>query len=443
MIVSEYERAFNAPDVTTERMKAAINRWFSLYYDWEECCESSTSPRIPYVIVDDLTRAVFGEYEYLADGEAMADTYERLDRIRLRAFRAALIGGEAFLKPVPVDGGFDFSLIKRNAYIVFGRDPMGRITGIGTSERTAQDKYFYTLLERRTLKGGGLEIENTLYRSATQTSIGQRVALTELEQYAMLKPLVTLPVNSLGLIHVKTPGDNCVDESHDGVSIYAPAIKAIDKVCRHERRTDDEYELTEPRLIASMDLYRKDERGRVKGVPRYIEAIDDAPEDVGITVYNPTPHQAELEAREDQLLRQIENIIGLRRGAISHVDSEDKTATEVLTSSGRYASTIMALQGMWGRTMDEAREVLTDLGKIYGFGPAPEVSINWGNGVLYDEEQEYQRIRDAVAMGNLRPEYIPAWLFGEKLDAPEDYKRVAEKYLPEMTALEAQRTVFG
>lgn len=449
--ISDYERAFEAPDITTEKMKGNIRRWFELYFNNDDDCGASAQ-RVPYVIVDGLSNACFGEYAYTVeepeDNAAFSAAMENLDSRRVEAFQMALVGGEGFLKPIPKKDTFTFAFIRRDNYIVLARDLEGNITSVGTCEQFTYGKYFYTLLEKRTMDDRGyLTIEYKLFQSSTRSSIGSPVSLGSLPQYADLDPVTvfSVPVDSLGLVPIKTPITNCVDGSDDGVSIYAAAVAAIGEVYTHAKRTDNEYELTEPHLIVSADVQKRDSKGRLVEIPKYIEALIDEPANKGLSIYNPTPHQEQLEAREDQLLRHIEDICGLRRGILSHVDSEDKTATEVLTSSGRYALTIKSLQGMWQKTQDEAVRLLSVLGPLYGFWSekVPAVTLTWGNGVLYDEEKEYTRLREAVNQGEIRAEYIPAWLFDEPLETDDDFDRVRDKYMPDMTGLETIRAVIG
>ena len=42
------------------------------------------------------------------------------------------------------------------------------------------------------------------------------------------------PIGGLGMAWLKTPLENCVDGSRDGVSIYAPAVGLIHNIDRNE-----------------------------------------------------------------------------------------------------------------------------------------------------------------------------------------------------------------
>ncbi len=440
--VKNIKDAFGVPDITTPEMQEAIQLWFSMYFNAPANGDCAIDPAqsIPYVVVDGLYKAAFGEYEYSADesNKDIKQAVEALNRCKKGVFQKTLIGGAGYLKPIPYRNSFIFSFIPRTAYIVFARDIAGNDTSIGTSDCFAEGKYFYTLCEKRTVdENGFLTIQNALFRSDARGILGTNIPLSSVKKYAGLESSVTfsVPIWNLGLVPVKCPMENCVDGSDDGVSVYAAAAGEILNVYKHAKRTDNEYELTEPHMAVSEDVFHKDEKGNLVGVPKYIQALDDMPDNVGITVYNPTPHQEELEERENQLLRHIENICGLRRGILSHVESEDKTATEVLTSSGRYALTVEDFQGMWNDAYEESLRLIGVLGSIYYGWPSapPESLITWGNGVLYDEDKEYARLKGAADSGYLKEEYVPAWLYDEPLETPEDFARVRKKYMPART----------
>lgn len=443
-----FEDAFQAGDITSPEMLSAISDWFSLYFEDVPDKTQDPSQRVPYIVVDGLDKAAFGEYTYSVDeatpnGNAAKAALKNLEKIRARAFQQTLIGGEGFIKPIIKRGNFAFSYINRLSYIVLGRDDEGDITSIGTShvtpKSTPKGTMYYTLLERRTVDANGyLTVESKLFESNERNVPGRFVELNTLPEYESLQPSFTYPVpfDGLGLVPIKTPMSNCVDGSHDGVSVYAAAAQKIRTQYGHERRTEDEYELTDPHLVASIDLQRRDARGKMVDIPKYITPIlDESSDEAGLTIWNPKPNQEELEARANQNMRDIENIIGLRRGVLSHVETDDRTATAVQTSSGRYALTIDHFQKMWADVVPEVIRVcglLAAAYKLKGWNGSelPDVALDFGNGVLYDEETEFNRLNLLTAQGRLRDEYVLGWLFSMPTDSEEDLAAIREKYMP-------------
>ena len=152
-----YEEAFRAVDKTSAYMKKAIIDWFDLYYLKEPTDEEDPCQEIPGTIVRKLTKTAFSEYNANSEDEFVTGILDTLDQKKVEAMQLALIGGECLLKPVPLpkEGSWRWTVIARSNILVFGRDADGRMTDIGTAERTAGEKSYYTLLERRTVDANG------------------------------------------------------------------------------------------------------------------------------------------------------------------------------------------------------------------------------------------------------------------------------------------------
>ena len=61
----------------------------------------------------------------------------------------------------------------------------------------------------------------------------------------------------------------------------------------------------------------------------------------------------------------------------------------------------------------------------------PEVSIDWGNGILYDEDKKWSDYKDMVARGILKPEMALAWRFNLPCDTQEECAYIRKRYLPQ------------
>lgn len=429
-------------DSISEEMRKAVLLWYGLYYDFAGDEGIDPAQRIPFVIVDGLYKAVFGEYEVSADTDALREMLDAFNGVAAPAFQQACIGGEAFIKPLVKHDGFAFSAIGRGNMIVLERNAEGHITDLVTGALTVRGAAHYWLAERRTLGTDGFcTVRNKLYRSESKDTVGRLVPLSSLPEYAGLLPEFTFPetLGGLGLVPVKMPSVNCVDDSPDGVSVYAAAVREILKLYAHEARSQDEYDLTAPHLIASADIQRRDRDGRLVEIPKYITPLmDEDPRETGLTVWNPKPNQAELEARDDQIKRAIENIIGLRRGFLSKSDGRELTATEILSTTTKMAHLVKDLQRMWGGVVRETVRVCSVLARMYALPwDEREVSVSWGNGILYDEEKEYGRLSEMVTRGELMPEYLIDWM-GIK---PLESERIAEIRERFIAVNNEQRTV--
>lgn len=435
-----YAEAFKAADITSDRMKNAIKDWVNLYFQYDPTDKEDACQQIPYTIVRKLTKTVFSEYD-AASTDQFAGTV--LDALAVRAGEAmqmALIGGESLLKPVPGPNGFFFSVVPRHHIRVFGRDAAGHMTDIGTEEKSTFGKHYYTLLERRTVdEKGFLTIRNMLYRSLSETDLGTRVGLNTLPRYADLMDEYTFAksIGSIGLISVRTPMANCVDGSADAVSVYAAAVGLIHRINRNEAQLSGEFDRAESRIVVSDDmLVKTDKYGKHRLDDNVFVGLDDDPDNVGITIFNPPIREASFLARKQEYLRNVENVIGLKRGLLSEVEAAERTATEITSSAGEYNLTIVDFQRVWEQAVMETMRLCGILGQLYKVPNAHEIAenavvINWGNGVLYDEAKTNSELLALVNAGLLKPEHYLGWYFNMPCDTDQERAKIREKYMPE------------
>ena len=437
---SDYELVFRAVDTTSAEMKAAIRKWYDLYFQAVSNEDTDSCQKIPYTIVHKLTKTAFSEYAVSSTDGFVSGVLDALNKKKEYAMQMALIGGECGLKPICTDKGFRFAVVSRPNVLVFARDGDGNITDIGTAEHCVNGRYYYTLLERRTMGAGGyLTIENKLYRSGSENTLGQSVALTELPQYADLSDQYTFtkPMDSVGIAWLKTPIANCVDGSQDGVSVYAAAVGLIENINRNEAQINGEFERGKSRIIASADMLEFDETGKRRKLSADVfAAVDEAPEAIGITIFSPAFREQSYLALKTEYLRNVENVIGLKRGLLSEVEAAERTATEVTSSEGDYNLTIIEFQKMWEDALREAVRLCGILGQMYHVPGAHDVDddsvvVDWGNGVLFDEEKTWADYKNMVASGLLKPEIALGWRFNMPTDTEAQRRKIREKYMPD------------
>lgn len=444
-----YEDAFKAVDCSSSDMKKAIDLWFRLFYDNTRNDDYDTCQRIPYTVVNKITKTAFGEYQATGADDFAQSVIDSLNIHSMKMMQDALIGGVAYIKPFPMGDRFGFSSIARGNVLIFGKDIDGNATDIGTAEKTVYGNAYYTLLERRTIgQDGRLTIKNMLYRSQSDGVLGSRVPLSSLPRYEALQDEYTYtePIG-LGVVPLKTPLANNVDGSTDPVSVYSAAAGMIFNINRNEALLNGEFERGQSRIVVSNDMLEREERtiGSEKYTRKCLKdnvfvGMNDDPESVGITIFSPTLREASFLARKTEYLRNVESIIGLKRGMLSEVEAVDKTATEVTSSAGDFNLTIIDFQKMWERAAKETAVLCGKLGKLYGVTGAhdlteDDISIDWGNGVLYDEDKMWEDYKDQVARGLIKPEIALGWRYNMPADTPNDLQKIREKYMPEIDSL--------
>lgn len=431
MKLLDYQQAFGAWDKTTEAMRKAIDSWFSLYYRAEVTIESDPCQRIPYTVVNKVVKAVFGEYQASVEDAFSAAILKKLDNRRREILELTLVGGECYLKPCLEGESFDFTLIPRNNVLIFGRNSTGEVTDLGTVEKTVRDRYYYTLLERRTLDDNGfLTLQNRLFRSLNDQTLGTQVSLATLEQYRELPDSYTYPepLHCVGLVRVKTPMLNCVDGSADGVSLYAAAVGLIENINRNEAQLCGEFDRGESRIITSRDLLSRD--GSLS--EHLFLGLDEDPEQVGFHIFSPQLREKSFLERKQEYLRNLESLIGLKRGMLADVNLALRTATEIAASEAEYNLTVMDFQRMWQMALEQVLQLCDHLALMYGLphNGKSALQVDWGNGVLYDEDKLWQQYTDMVRQGLLAPEVALGWRFNMPAQTPEQRAAIRQRYMP-------------
>lgn len=428
MSIYNYEEAFGAADVTSRAMRKAISDWFDAYYGGTAGKDADPCQRISCAVVSRITRTVFSEYTAAAASDAARKALASLNEKRKEALQLALVGGACYLKPCPSPAGFFFTLIPRTNVLIFGRDSHGQVTDMGTVERSVRGNQYYTLLERRKLTpDGSLSLENTLYRSGNDRSLGTKVPLASHPAYAGLAERYRFPAElGLGVVELRTSQVNCVDGSGEAVSVYAPAMGLIRNLDRNEAQMNGEFDRGQSRIIVSRDMLGKE------GLQDNIfVGLDEDPDFVGVTVFAPQLREQSYLARKQEYLRNIESLIGLKRGTLSDANEDLRTATEITSSSGDYSLTVLDYQAMWEDAAKKCMKLCAVLAELYGMEAFdPEIAIDWGNGVLYDEDKTWQQYRQMVADGLIRPEIALGWRFNMPAQTEAEQAAIRARFMP-------------
>lgn len=428
MSIYNYEQAFGAWDRTSASMRKAINRWFAMYYDDTGDEDNDTCQRIPYTVVNKLVKSVFGEYQANAGTPFGQSVLRSLDEKKRLALQLALVGGACYIKPYPAKEGFSFTLVPRNQMLIFGRDENGNPTDVGLVEKRVEDNYFYTLLERRKVDADGfLTISYRLYRSRDRQSLGAEISLQNVPVYSHLVESYCFqkPVGSIGLAEVKLPILNCVDGSYDGVSVYAAAEGLIRNINRNEAQMNGEFSRGESRIIASKDLLDGE-----NGLQDHLfVGLDEDPERVGLTIFSPNLREKSYFSRKQEYLRDVESLIGLRRGMLSDANVQERTATEITASAAEFSLTVLEFQVMWQQALEKVMALCETLAELYGFAccDVGEITVDWGNGTLYDQDKIWADYMEMVDKGILKPEVALAWRFGL---SGKSQQAIREKLMP-------------
>ena len=316
-------------------------------------------------------------------------------------------------------------------------------TDIGTFEHSVRNASYYSLLERRTVDPKGyLTIRNMLYCSDNRDTLGKRVPLSSHPAYAELPEeyVFSSPVGSIGMARLCMPMENCVDGTENAVSVYAPAVGLIHNINQNEAQLNGEFERGESRIITSSDMLRK-QVNTTTGITTFalkdnvFVGLDEDAETLGINIFSPALREQSFLARKQDYLRSVESIIGMKRGLLSEVEATERTAKEITSSEGDYNLSIIDLQQAWEEAVRETVRLCGVLGQMYHVPGAREIKdddivIDFGNGILYDEEKTRHEMLSQVQAGLLQPERYIGHCYNLPCDTPAQREKIRKDYMP-------------
>jgi hypothetical protein len=87
---------------------------------------------------------------------------------------------------------------------------------------------------------------------------------------------------------------------------------------------------------------------------------------------------------------------------------------------------------MWQEALQQTVQLCAGLAVLYGLEVpgSTQVSVDWGNGVLYDEEVTWQGYLEMVRQGLLKPEIALGWRFDMPADTPQAQQAIRQKLMP-------------
>lgn len=422
-------KALGAESVYSTRMANAVELWDEMYRGRAPWNRGATySAGIAAAVAAETARLTVVELKpELTGSETVRRLFERQVQPTLRQnVEFGMVGGTLILKPLASAAGIRSQFIRAGRFYPLEFDATGNVQRCVFIDQLRRGRSIYTLLEIHTLTGGGFTIENRLFRSHDDMTLGTETALTEVEQWADLRASAEFA----GLDHLpfgvfRVPLANGVDEDSPlGVSTYS---KAAELIYEADRRYSDicwEFEAKQAavHIAKSMLDYDKDSdrylvpegRERLYRTVNYERGMTDAPL---IDVYSPEIRASAYFDGFNAQLRLIEFACSLAYGTLSDPQSVDKTAEEVKASKQRSYAYVCDCQTALERALLDWGEAAVFWCRLYGLDAGGlSMKFEWGDSIISDPQLEREEDRKDLANGTLRPEEYRAKYRGETIE---------------------------
>lgn len=341
-----------------------------------------------------------------------AEAEQKLFGVLRQKIEVAGAAGGVGIKPYPTEDRkhFCFSFCYDWDLLPVSFDGGGGLTDAIFPDCFQSGKTYYTRLERHTLRGANVHIENAAFKSTTPNALGTRCGLSEVPQWAGLEERAVIR-NAGGMLFgwYRVAGANTVD-------LNCPLGAAIfDKACDVIKEADEQFysgllwEFKSGRRkvhVAPEALKFKKATTGLNGPVYEYDRNSALDTDLYVAldvqkgdntdlydVFSPPFREASYLNSLNQAKMLIEDLCELARGTISDANEVARTATELNIVRNESYSTIADNQKALAKALSDTIRAMDVYATLYDMAPAGEYefSVDWGDAIT-DKDQELSRM---------------------------------------------------
>lgn len=324
-------------------------------------------------------------------------------------------GGLVF-KPFVTDGEIGVDFVQAEAFYPTDYDIHGRIVGAVFVDRKKQDGYIFTRLEKHRLKNNVYRIENEVYKSKSEGTLGIRVGISEAAVWeGICESLEIENVKKPLFAYFKMPAANTQDTNSPlGVSVYSGAVGLIKEADELYSQLLWEFESGKRALYLDSAAYRRDEKGNPILPDKRLYRSADTGTDGLFEDWSPEFREQSILNGLDAVLMKIEDICGLARGTFSHADMSAKTATEIMMLKQRVYCTVNDIQRSLEFALRDLVYAMCVWAGVYGLinFEVCEVGFEFDDSIITDRTREFDERIILLEKGVLSTEEMREWYLG-------------------------------
>lgn len=421
---NDIKRAIGAEPAITDEMLQKISQWLEMYRGKAEwITDYVRSLRIEQGICREFTDVVLSELDINVTNEKLDGILKKHISALNENMQSGLALGSFCLKPLGDDKA---EFVTADKFIPLNFDDGGNLTGVVfVSTKKIKSDSFYRRFELHELTSAGLHISNFAYHSASADDMGRPCDLAEVDEWADLIPDVTYPSDRMDLGYYRNPIKNEIDDTFCGVSIYDSAIDLIKKADIQFGRLEWEYESGERVIHVDVTALQASSEIGLDGKKNYSAPklnkrlyrglnLDGGSGGELYKEWSPQFRDESIIKGLEQIKRSIEFNVGLAYGDLSDVQSVEKTATEVKHAKQRKYNRVNAIENNLQKCLEDFCYGLAFYNGLTKSGY--EITVNFSDSILTDEETERNQDRQDLANGTLRPEEYRAKWRGETIE---------------------------
>lgn len=389
--------------------------------DWDRCWKGEgpwinqdvQSLRLEQSITREFANITLNEMTAKINNEVLDNMLQELVEELNVEFQAGLATGAMVIKPV---GNDSIEFIPQNRFIPIKYDSKKRLCEVVFPEqRKIGDKY-YTRLEHHRLDKNGLTITNRAFVSEIYNVLGHEIPIKSVDVWSEFSPFGNYKeMKKPAFGYYRNPFVNNIDGSSAGISIFENALSMICKADRQFSRIDWEFESGERAIHVDESALKLTENNMLELPNTYKRLyrsfnIESNNEEL-FKEFSPALRQSDLIAGLDEYKREIEFQVGLSYGDLSNPQLVDKTATEIKAAKQRKYNTVSAIQKQLKACLEDTVYAFAFYNRLTQSNY--ELTIDFKDSILTDEETERKQDIQDLNLGIMRPEEYRAKWYGE------------------------------
>lgn len=427
----------------SSQMARQIELWSKMYENhppWKS--KTVDVIGLPAAIAGEIARLTTLELKTECKGSARASYIDKvyqkvLKNLRIYTEYGCAKGGLIF-KPYPSLGGVDVQIIQADCFFPISFDGSGKISQCVFLEQFRKGDKIFSRLEIHTLQNQVLTINNRVFLSTNDFTLGSEISIGMVDRWAELVPSISFSgVERLPFGYFKVPLANSEDsDSPLGVSVYSRAPGAIKEADRRYSQINWEYDAKEAAVHIAQSLLRLNPQTQETEYPegkdrlyRDFEYNAGAVDKPLLEPYSPDIRDQSYFNGLNKQFRIIEFLCNLAYGTLSDPNNVDKTAEEIKTSKQRSYQFVSDTQGALQDALEDLLYAIDFYCTVYNLAPsgAYTASYVWDDSIVRDTDAIIDK-NIKLTQADLRSRIMAIMEINKctEEEALEEIKRMAE-----------------
>lgn len=427
------------------QMANQIELWSRMYENhppWRS--KTVDTVGLPAAIAGEIARLTTLELKTECKGSARASYIDKvyqkvLKNLRIYTEYGCAKGGLIF-KPYPSLGGVDVQIIQADCFFPISFDSSGKISQCVFLEQFRKGDKIYSRLEIHALQNQVLTINNRVFLSTNDYTLGSEISIGMVDRWAELVPSISFSgVERLPFGYFKVPLANAHDsDSPLGVSVYSRAPGVIREADRRYSQINWEYDAKEAAVHISQSLLKLNPQTQEFEAPegkdrlyREFEYNVGATDKPLLEPYSPDIRDQSYFNGFNNQLRLIEFLCNLAYGTLSDPNNVDKTAEEIKTSKQRSYQFVSDTQGALQDALEDLLYAIDFYCTVYSLAPSGSYAATfvWDDSIVRNTDDVIDK-NIKLTQADLRSKITAIMEINRctEEEAREELQRISEGY---------------